>query len=247
MNKYYYDFHIHSCLSPCADDDMTPNNIAGMCTLAGLNIAALTDHNSSKNCPAFFAAAKKQGIIPIAGMELTTAEDIHIVCLFRELDGALAFDKFVEEHRVMKIPNRPDIFGNQYIMDGEDEVIGTDEYFLPAATDIMVDDVPTLVHEYGGICYPAHIDRQANGIIATLGTLPDIKGFDCAEFNDGENRESYMERFPILKEKRILVSSDAHYLWNIRDKEAYIEIDDEPYSGRKVTDELFRILGGEGI
>ena len=247
MNKYYYDFHIHSCLSPCADDDMTPNNIAGMCTLAGLNIAALTDHNSSKNCPAFFTAAKRQGIIPIAGMELTTAEDIHIVCLFRELDGALSFDRLVEEHRVMKIPNRPDIFGNQYITDGDDEVIGTDDYFLPAATDIMVDDVPSLVHEHGGICYPAHIDRQANGIVATLGTLPDIKGFDCAEFNDGENREPYTEKFPILREKRILVSSDAHYLWNIRDKEAYIEIDDEPYSSKKVTDELFKILGGEGI
>ena len=82
MNRYYYDLHIHSCLSPCGDNDNTPNNIAGMATLCGLNIVALTDHNSCKNCPAFFAAAKKYGIIPIAGMELTTSEDIHIVCLF---------------------------------------------------------------------------------------------------------------------------------------------------------------------
>jgi len=70
MTRYYYDLHIHSCLSPCGDDDMTPNNIAGMAALKGLNIVALTDHNSTKNCPAFFEACKKQGIIPIAGMEL---------------------------------------------------------------------------------------------------------------------------------------------------------------------------------
>lgn len=56
MNKYYYDLHIHSCLSPCGDNDMTPNNIAGMAALKGLNLLALTDHNTAKNCPAFFEA-----------------------------------------------------------------------------------------------------------------------------------------------------------------------------------------------
>ena len=82
MNRYYYDLHIHSCLSPCADDDNTPNNLAGMGMLAGLGLMALTDHNSAKNCPAFFKAAEKVGIIPVAGMELETSEDVHVVCLF---------------------------------------------------------------------------------------------------------------------------------------------------------------------
>ena len=91
MSRYYYDFHIHSCLSPCGDDDMTPANIAGAATLAGLQIVALTDHNTAKNCPAFFKAAKHYGIIAIAGMELTTLEDIHVVCLFEKLDQALSF------------------------------------------------------------------------------------------------------------------------------------------------------------
>ena len=82
MKKYYYDLHIHSCLSPCGDDDMTPNNIAGMGVVAKLDIMALTDHNSCLNCPAFFKTAQANGIVPVAGMELTTAEDIHLVCLF---------------------------------------------------------------------------------------------------------------------------------------------------------------------
>ena len=110
MNRYYYDFHVHSCLSPCADNDMTPNNIAGMAALAGLQMVALTDHNSCRNCPAFFKAASKQGIIPVAGMELTTAEDIHVVCLFERLTDALAFNDEVDGLRI-RFQNRVDIFG----------------------------------------------------------------------------------------------------------------------------------------
>lgn len=244
MNKYYYDLHIHSCLSPCGDDDMTPNNIAGMASLAGLNIVALTDHNSAKNCPAFFEAAKRNGIIPVAGMELTTAEDIHLVCLFEELDSALNFDSFIQDKRML-IPNRTDIFGEQMIMNGSDEVIGTEEYLLSNATYITVDEAPSLVKGFGGICYPAHIDREANGIIATLGIFPDDENFVCAGFHNGERIAEYQSRFPVLKSRIPVVSSDAHYLWDIRDKEFYFELDDEPYSGNKVRSELFRILRGE--
>ena len=139
MTPYYYDLHIHSALSPCADNDMTPNNIAGMAALKGLQILALTDHNSAKNCPAFFEACKRQGIIPIAGMELSTAEDIHIVCLFRELDDAMRFDAEIEKH-LMPIKNRPEIFGDQQILDGEDEQIGEFETLLISATDLPIAD-----------------------------------------------------------------------------------------------------------
>ena len=114
MTPYYYDLHIHSCLSPCADDDMTPNNIAGMAALKGLQILALTDHNSCKNCPAFFAACKRQGIIPVAGMELSTAEDVHLVCLFENIEDAMRFDVEIEKH-LMSVDNRPEIFGNQLV------------------------------------------------------------------------------------------------------------------------------------
>ena len=113
--KYYYDLHIHSCLSPCGDDDSTPDSILGMGELNGLDLMALTDHNTCKNCPAFFEAAEKHGILPIAGMELTTAEDIHVVCLFPNLESAMSFSDEVEKRRI-KIKNRTDIFGNQLIL-----------------------------------------------------------------------------------------------------------------------------------
>ncbi len=241
MNRYYYDFHIHSCISPCADNDMTPANIAGMATLAGLNIVALTDHNTTKNCPAFFKAAKANGIIAVAGMELTTAEDIHIVCLFEKLSEALSFGEEIEKHRI-RIKNRPDIFGDQLIVDEEDNIIGIDEDLLSNATDIPYDDVPKLVKSFNGICFPAHIDREANGVIATLGTFPQEPHFNIAEFHNEEVREEYIAKYPILKDKLLTIGSDAHFLWDIRDKSAYFELNDEPFSSDRVRQSLFELL-----
>ena len=241
MSKYYYDLHIHSCLSPCADNDNTPNNIAGMASICGLNIVALCDHNTCKNCPAFFDAARRYGIIPVAGMELTTSEDIHIICLFEELESALEFSNEVEKRRIL-IKNRIDIFGEQLIMDSEDNVIGEEEHLLSNATTLSVEDVPQLVERYGGVCYPAHIDREANGIISVLGTFPETPHFDCVELHNGEKQTEYTERFS-LERKVFVVSSDAHYLTDMREENGYFELNDEPYSSAFVRRQLFKKLG----
>lgn len=223
MSRYYYDLHIHSCLSPCGDNDMTPNNIAGMCKLNNLNIAALTDHNSTLNCPAFFEAAARYGIVPVAGMELTTAEDIHVVCLFPTLSDAMAFGEEVNRHRIL-IPNRTDIFGDQLILNGEDEVIGTEEHLLPNATDISLEQSVPLAGQFNGVCWPAHIDREANGVIFTLGTFPDEPAFPLAELHDGAKAQTLRRQFPQLEKKPFVISSDAHYLEQLRDAENWFEL-----------------------
>ena len=110
--KFYYDLHIHSCLSPCADDLMTPASIAGMAKLGGLDICALTDHNSVKNCRAFSRACDFYGVIPLFGMELTTSEDVHMICLFSSLDTASEFGNFVDTVKI-GYRNKPEIFGRQ--------------------------------------------------------------------------------------------------------------------------------------
>lgn len=235
MKKYYYDFHIHSCLSPCADDDNTPNNIAGMASLCGLDIVALTDHNSCKNCPAFFEACERYGIIPVAGMELTTSEDIHVICLFETLDKAMEFDNEVYSRRTL-VENRTDIFGNQLILDGDDNLISTEKYFLSNATSVSLDEAPELVKSFGGICYPAHIDRQANGIITVLGAFPETPYFNNIEINRKEKANEYIKNYG-LDGRRVLISSDAHYLTDMRDKENYIEID-----GDDIVKNLFDLL-----
>ncbi|MCR5523207.1 MAG: PHP domain-containing protein [Clostridia bacterium] len=243
MKKLYYDLHMHSCLSPCADNDMTPANIAGMGAVAKLDIMALTDHNTCKNCPAFFKAAEKYNIVPVAGMELTTAEDIHLICLFPELENALGFSEEINSRRVL-IKNNTGIFGDQLIMNENDEVTGSDEYILPNATSVSVDEAPGLAGKYSGICYPAHIDRQSNGIIAVLGVFPDEPEFPCFEIHDEEKTDEYKERFPVLRSMPAVVSSDAHYLWDINGREHSFEFKADRNDAPAVRRELIERLSG---
>ncbi len=246
MSRYTYDFHNHSCLSPCADNDATPSAIAGMGALAGYRVMALTDHNSCKNCPAFFRAAEAYGIIPIAGMELTTAEEIHVVCLFPTLEDALAFDRTVGERRMM-IKNKPETFGEQRIVDENDNVIGIDEHLLIVATTIALAEVPELVSQRNGVCYPAHIDRESGGILAILGDFPPDVPFRIAEFHDLANASSYRARYPALAGISFLSSEDAHRLDGIRDAEAYLSLDTEAEDGVSVRGAVFRLLREGGF
>ena len=125
--KINYDFHIHSCLSPCGDNDMTPQNIVNMAKIMGYDAIALTDHNTSRNCPAVMKVGEEVGITVIPGMDLCTAEEVHIVCLFPELQNALDFSDYVYS-TLPPVKNRPSVFGDQLICNEQDEVIGTEEY-----------------------------------------------------------------------------------------------------------------------
>ena len=241
MTAYYYDLHVHSCLSPCADNDMTPNNIAGMAAIKGLQVLALTDHNSTKNCPAFFEACKRQGIIPIAGMELSTAEDIHLVCLFRELDDAMRFGEEIKKH-LMLIKNRPEIFGDQLILDGDDTEIGREETLLISATDLPIGDAVSLARAFGAHVHPAHIDRESNGIIAILGDVPQEYEFGVFEMRERANVDKLSAVVDELCDDNVIVCSDAHHLWDISEAENFVDIDDEPYSSALVRRRIFERL-----
>ena len=246
MSLYRCDLHLHSCLSPCGDEDMTPGNIVGMALLNGLQIVALTDHNSTKNCPAFFKIAKAYGIIPVAGMELTTAEDVHAVCLFRDLSSAMEFGEFIDARR-FKIKNQPEIFGEQLITDENDEVIGREEYLLLNASYLSLEEAHAEVKRRGGVCYPAHIDRSSNGIIAMLGDFPPDPHFTAFELRDIASLERCLQEYPVLRERELtcVASSDAHYLTDIAEEGFAIEIDDEPYSSQRVRDKLIDYLLGK--
>lgn len=216
MSPFYYDLHIHSCLSPCGDDDMTPANIAGMAAVKGLDVIALTDHNSCKNCPAIMKHGEEYGITVIPGMELTTAEEVHVVCLFPELDDAMAFDSFVYEH-IFPITNREDIFGRQQIMDENDQVTGCVERLLISATDISFDQAFDLAETYHGVAFPAHIDKTTTSLLSNLGFVPPDSRFLCAEISSFDHLHRIQKEHPYFLQCNMISSSDAHYLEDIRE------------------------------
>lgn len=222
--KFAIDFHIHSALSPCGDDDMTPNNIINMAVLKGLDIVALTDHNSCKNLPAIIEIGKKQGLMVVPGMEVQTKEEVHVLCFFKSLDIAMKFDEIIY-NCLPDTVNSEEVFGKQLIMNSQDEVIGKVDKLLISSCSLSIDEVFSLVRAFGGFCVPAHVDRQTYSIISNLGFIPPSLDIATVEFSKRENPESIIKRFSYLKNYNYIISSDAHYLWDISEREFFIDID----------------------
>lgn len=223
MSGIYYDLHIHSCLSPCGDDDMTPQNIVGMATLKGIGIIALTDHNTTANCATFMKVAEEYGICAVPGMELTTTEEIHMLCLFPDLATAQAFESIVDKNRI-RFPNKPHIFGHQYAVGIEEEMSEPFDFLLSAATMITADEAVKYVREMGGFICPAHVDRPANGMIGVLGTVPPDYGFSHIEYNNPDLAEQ-IRKTHNLEHTLSLFDSDAHNLGNIAEPCHKLQID----------------------
>ena len=214
MKDYRFDFHLHSCLSPCGSEDMTPANITAMCALAGYDIIALTDHNTVGNCAAFCEAAKQWDLLALPGMELTCVEEVHVVCLFPDLEHAIPFGDYVRRH-LPPMDNDPRFFGPQLLMDSRDQLLGEETAMLAGATDIGIYEVAALVRDYGGLAYPAHIDRDSFSVLSNLGLWDPEMGFSLAEISSRCPPE-LLQR-PDLAGLRFVTGCDAHYLDQISD------------------------------
>lgn len=194
-----------------------------MCALAGLDIVALTDHNTCGNCRAFQRAARRHALLALAGMELTTAEEIHVICLFPDADRAEAFSRLVYD-RLPPIRNKPEIFGPQLYMDDGDRVLGREERLLTTATSIGVYEVSPLVGTFGGVCFPAHIDRPSYSLLSQLGLWDPSLPFPLAELSP-RCPLGFSSR-PDLKGVGFLTNSDAHALDQIPDARRRVELPD---------------------
>jgi hypothetical protein len=231
MVNCFYDLHIHTALSPCSSDDMTPNNIVNMSLLKGLDIIGITDHNSAKNVASVMKCAEKTTLIVIPGIEVETFEGIHLLCYFKTIKNVYAFDKIIYDN-LPEINNNEDFYGRQLIIAEDDRIIAKEKKALLNSTSLKIDKVIQLAHKYQGIVIPAHIDRRANGIISILGFIPPnlaIEGIEIQATNSQNNYRQY----------RVFQNSDAHYLGDICEKVNKICL-----SAKNCT-AFFKYFGGE--
>ena len=231
--RCYYDLHIHSALSPCGDNEMTPNNIVNMSILKGLDVIALSDHNTCGNVRALQKVAGDR-LIVIPGMEIETQEEVHMLSLFPNIEAAEEMEKIVKEH-LPKVENKTEIFGNQYYMDENDEITGEEKYLLVNATTLDLYEATRAVKEVGGIIIPAHIDRSSYSIISNLGFIPPDIEFPTVEIS-GRVTEEFSQNF---SDYNIITNSDAHYLWDISEKKHFFEIDNK--ITKKILESLCKI------
>ena len=218
MVECYYDLHIHSCLSPCSDDDMTPGNIVGMSHLKGLNLIAVCDHNSCKNVEAVMKCGKELNITVIPAMELETSEEVHCLCYFKNIETALDFSEYVEKN-MSKIELNRKIYGEQIVMDENDQKMSVVDHLLSTATNIDIETAEKRVHLMGGLFIPAHFDKSSYSVSSNLGFLPPEIKVDGVEIFKNENLEKVYKLNKALKDLPVLYNSDAHNLALIKEKE----------------------------
>lgn len=203
------DLHIHSALSSCADDEMTPHNIVNMAKLLGLKVIAITDHQAADNVPAVIQVAREQGIICLPGIEVQTKEEAHLLAYFPHVASLLCFAEKIQVEMGSKRAASAH-FGRQLVLDRDDRVVGEHPALLHQSTMLTVEQVFYLTTELGGCLVPAHLDRPLFSIQSQLGFLPTTLPIATVEYS-----QAYFARCGVMCfSGRLLAitSSDAHSL-----------------------------------
>ncbi len=201
-----YDLHIHSGLSPCADNDMSPINILAMASVKSINMIAIADHNSIDNVEVAIKLGDLLHITVVPAIELQTSEDIHFLCLFKRYEDLANFYSTIS---LQKVKNNEQIFGEQIVYNEDGVDIDHIENLLLVASNISSSKLKNVVENYGGIAIPAHIDREANSIVNILGDVDnEFKVVELSSLAESTTIEKYQDKLQII-------NSDAHTLLDI--------------------------------
>lgn len=190
---------------------MTPNNIVNMAILNGLDLIAVTDHNSAKNLPAVFACTQNKPVVLVLGIEVESAEEVHISCLFPTVEKAMDMGQLIEKH-LLPMKNNRDILGPQYLFDADDNIVGEEEQMLLFSTDLPAEAVFEAARSIGGCAWFSHVDRDSYSVLSVLGTLPEGLFTGVVEATDTRYGRDFVSSRKDLKGKEVLYSSDSHRL-----------------------------------
>ena len=211
MREFRGDLHVHTALSPCADEEMTPPAIVARAVAMGIDILAVTDHNTAENVPAVVMAARQAPLTIVPGLELQTREEVHIVCLFPDMETTLDWQEEVYR-RLPDWKNREDLLGAQWICDETGRMVGKLDRLLLTSAAIGLDEAVAEVNARRGLAIPAHVDRPAYSILAQLGFIPPGIGITACEVSSRADPGQVRTRFPGLRDFELIISSDAHRL-----------------------------------
>ena len=213
LKVFYCDFHIHTCLSPCADLDMHPKALVEKALEAKLDIIAICDHNSSENVPYVIKAAEGKNLKILPGMEITTREEVHLIAIFNSLSDLAKLQVLVYQH--LAGINDEQRFGVQAIVNEKGEVEGINDKLLIGATDLPLNELLNYLHELNGLAIAAHIDRESFSVLSQLGFIDEKTKFDALEITPATGFKQARVKYRELSNYSFIMSSDAHYLKDI--------------------------------
>lgn len=220
------DLHIHSALSPCGDLEMSPSSIVKKALEIKLNLISVTDHNSVHNSISTGTLAKRMGLHFIYGIEVQTEEEVHILCYFEKKEEVENF--YQEFYQFLpNTPNNPDFFGDQVVVDHDDNILRFEEKLLMNSVSLSIPQLVKLTNKHNGFIVPAHIESDSFGLMYNLGFLPMELKNNLLEVSYNASLEKTTQTHPGLNDKRFISNSDAHYLRDIG--RAYTEYDINSY------------------
>ncbi len=222
-----FDLHLHSCLSPCANLEMSPAAIVARSQAAGVGGIALTDHQSARNAPAIAECARRAGISCLYGLEVCSAEEVHALTLFDTVDAAQAMTDWVYAAMIKRV-NDPDVFGDQPIVTADEDIVELEWRILALACRCRLSEVGEKCHELGGLFIAAHIDRATFSCYSQLGAIPEDAHFDAVEFSRTADEAVWRERALGYAVTR---SSDAHNLDDVARVWTEAELDEFTTAG----------------
>ncbi len=213
LREFKTDLHIHTCLSPCGDWEMSPRNIIQSCRDASLDLIAICDHNTSENAGAVQREGERHGICVLPGLEICSREEVHILAVFQELEHALAMQEWV--YGGLEGQNQPEVFGYQIVANEDNEVLGENPRLLIGATRHGLGDIVRQTHALNGLSLSSHVDRPVNGIINQLGFIPPDLMLDGVEISYRIALPQARSALPEIGDRPCITSSDAHFLKDI--------------------------------
>lgn len=233
--KIYYDLHIHSVLSACADVLQTPNNILNMCMLKGLNMISICDHNGGKQYKTIELLKDSFDFGIIYGMEVTV-QGFHVLTYFEDLDSVLKLDELIDNAIDKSIKEvKGQILGEdlvQMICDEDDLEMDQIPYYLNQNIKYSFKELIDIVHDLNGLVVPAHIDRHGTGILDFIDDF-DSYNIDGIEIYNKDNIDELENKYPYIKKYKYLFNSDAHDLEMINECTNYIELEDASFASFK--------------
>lgn len=238
LNAFKADLHIHTVLSPCGDLEMSPTAIVGRALARGLDMIAISDHNTTRQVKVTQRIGRERGLFVLGGVEVTSQEETHCLCYFPDDATLDAFQVFLDAH-LPHIPNDVDRFGYQLVVDENEEIVGEEEYHLLNAIDVDIDGIYDEVHRIGGLFVPAHINKGTTSLMSQLGFVPPDLRADGLEINFRTTREEMLKKFAYLKRFTFITDSDAHFIDNVGDVYNVITMEHRSF------DEFAKALRGE--
>jgi len=235
---FMIDTHVHTCLSPCSELDMHPSALVEAAVRAGLDSVAVCDHNSAENAGAVQRAGTSAGLSVIPGMEITSAEEVHILGLLPDLEAALALQSTI--YKALPGKNDENTFGMQVIANEFAEVLGFNEHLLSGATTLNLDSVVAAIHAVDGLAVASHVDREGFGIVGQLGFIPPGLALDAIEVSQRMPMPLARAAFAPKGEYPILCASDAHEPKDVARGATFVLMEAPTFP------ELRRAIAGEG-